>query len=73
MGIGTLDLGEAVGNYRSTLFNIIDIFVNCQILIVTHFVNKISAIGAIFAATDSVCTLQVCNNNLYSLYVPEQL
>lgn len=55
MDIGSLDIGDYLGtSFVSIYFNMIFIiqFLHCSYL-------PFAAIGAIFAATDSVCTLQV--------------
>ena len=60
MDIGSLDIGDFLGicPYHSLIFQpgFVHVWVSY------YFSLQFSAIGAIFAATDSVCTLQVCIN-----------
>ncbi|KAJ9537310.1 hypothetical protein OSB04_030043 [Centaurea solstitialis] len=74
MNIGSLELGDYLGITCSLLS--IRIFI-CKLLYIlfTKPSNFFTAIGAIFSATDSVCTLQVLNQDqtplLYSLVFGE--
>uniref|UniRef100_A0A2P2L0H8 Sodium/hydrogen exchanger n=1 Tax=Rhizophora mucronata TaxID=61149 RepID=A0A2P2L0H8_RHIMU len=73
MDIGSLDVGDYLGIFVTSTFFVVSIlsFSQSLVLLCCYF----PAIGAIFAATDSVCTLQVLNQDetplLYSLVFGE--
>ncbi|KAG6731920.1 hypothetical protein I3842_01G152200 [Carya illinoinensis] len=81
MNIGSLKIGDFLGTIIITLCVYILLFILFYIgdnfLPVYLFIPLIAAIGAIFSATDSVCTLQVLNQDetplLYSLVFGESV
>lgn len=64
MNIGTLKIGDYLGTLNSNILSLSLFLSYMSIICITfscllNLIHMIAAIGAIFAATDSVCTLQV--------------
>lgn len=73
MDIGLTDIGDYLGEYKVCAYHtqLLSTWGTLDLIMISFF----AAIGAIFAATDSVCTLQVLNQDdtplLYSLVFGE--
>lgn len=65
MDIGSLDVSDYLGIFHSAKKNFV---VNsCGYISLTWVIFIIAALGAIFSATDSVCTLQVWQKYSFSV------